>query len=133
MKDNLNENIEKTKKVVTLANELISSSKGDIVYISNCKEAKGHLSNEIKFLDLSEIEVITPEILKEVINQIVSDNNSIEIILLDNISKMINENEVSSFLKKVEEFSCKHNVKILFGLDRENKESINSLDIEKID
>lgn len=133
MKEEITIDIEKTKKVVELANNLINSSTGDIVYISNCSDAKCHLSSGIKFLDLSEVELITPRILKEIITQIIFDNSSIEIILLDNISKMINEEEISDFLKDVDEFSSKNKVKILFGLDRENKETINSLDIEKID
>lgn len=123
----------KEKKVVELANELSISSKGEIIYISNCSLAKEHLKDGIRFLDISEIEVITSNILKTVIEQIIVQNDLVEIILIDNISKMLNENEISDFIKEVDIISSNNSVKILFGLDRENKDFINSLDIEKID
>ncbi len=125
--------IDKIKKVTNLANELVKSSRGDIIYISNCAEAKGHLDDGIKFLDLSEVEYINSDILKEIINQIVEQNSNLEIILLDNLSKIIKEDEISGFVDEVDEFSNKNNIKILFGLDRESKKVISSLDIEKID
>ena len=125
--------IDKMKKVTNLANELIKSSRGDVIYISNCSEARGHLNDGIKFLDLSEIEFINSDILKEIINQIIEQNSKLEIILLDNLSKIIKEDEIGRFVDDVDEISNKNNIKILFGLDRENKNVINSLDIEKID
>lgn len=123
----------KEKKVVELANELSVSSKGEIIYISNCSLAKGHLKEGIKFLDISEVEVMTSGILKTIIEQIIAQNDLVEIILIDNISKMLNEDEISDFIKEVDIISSSSNVKILFGLDREKKDFINNLDIEKID
>lgn len=133
MGSNINLFEEKTRKVVDLANELADSSKGNIVYISNCSEAKGHLKGGIKFLDLSEVEKITPDILKSVINQIAFDSSGVEVILLDNLSKMISEDDIGEFIKDIDNVLSKNNIKILFGLDRENKDVIKGLDIEKID
>ncbi|MEF9951327.1 MAG: hypothetical protein RR840_01460 [Clostridium sp.] len=124
---------DKTKKVASLANELSSSSKGDIIYISNCNEAKNHLNDNIKFLDLSEIEFLSSRVLASVVEQLSVESVTTEIILIDNLSKMLNESEIEVFLKEVDKISEKSNVKILFGLERENKSSINSLGIEEID
>ncbi|MEG0372207.1 MAG: hypothetical protein RR645_07930, partial [Clostridium sp.] len=119
--------------VASLANELSSSSKGDIIYISNCNEAKNHLNDNIKFLDLSEIEFLSSRVLASVVEQLSVESVTTEIILIDNLSKMLNESEIEVFLKEVDKISEKSNVKILFGLERENKSSINSLGIEEID
>lgn len=124
---------DKTKKVVTLANELLGTSKGEIIYISNCKDSKDQLNDRIKFLDLSEVGVLTSRILTAVIEQLSFENKGTEIILIDNLSKMLQEDDLNIFLEQVETISLKSNVKILFGLDREKKYTINSLDIEEID
>ncbi|KMT20863.1 hypothetical protein [Clostridium cylindrosporum] len=133
VKSNSNLDFGKTKKVIDLANELLKSSKGDIIYISNSLEPKEYLKDAIKFLDLSEIEIINSSILKAIIEQLVIENKAVEIILIDNISNIIGEDEISDFLKEVDVLSSKNSVKILFGLDRENKDYVDSLDIEKID
>lgn len=124
---------EKTLKIIELANELSNRSEGDIVYISNCPLAKNHLSESIKFLDISELEIITSDILKTIIEQVISEIDSIKILLIDNLSNMLNEHDIDDFLKSVNKISSDNNVKILFGLDREDKSTVEDLDIKKID
>lgn len=131
MENNLTD--EKTLKVIELANELSNSSNEIIVYISNCPLAKGHLSNSIKFLDISDVEKITSVILKTIIEQVISEIDSLKIILIDNLSNMLSSEDIDDFLKSVNKISSDNNVKILFGLDRENKSFIEDLDIKKID
>lgn len=130
-KNNLND--QKALKVIELANELSNKAGGNIVYISNCPLAKQHLNESIKFLDISDIELVTSKILKTIIEQVTTEVEAVQIILIDNLSNTLNPNEINDFLKDVNEISTKSGVKILFGLDRENETSVDGLDIEKID
>jgi len=81
----------KTRKLVEAANNLASSSNGDVVFIDGSSQLMYELNHKIRFINLSEFPVKISDVCTFLgfICGIISENYDISGIFVDDLSRMI--------------------------------------------
>lgn len=123
----------KTKKMISLANELDLESKGHIVYISDNLEGMFQLNKNIRLNDVSQFPISSLDAFVGYLYGLISQDYDTECIFIDNLNKILKENNdaICQFFKYAREISSKFNVKFVTGVKGDSVE-IPELEIEYI-
>lgn len=123
----------KTKKLISLANDLISQSKGHIIYISNSSENIFDLNSSVRLVDISQFPVSSIELFTGFIFGIISEDYDIESILIDNLNSILKENDdhLNDFVKNANYISGKFGINFILGF-KGKSEKIPDLDVKYI-
>lgn len=108
----------KTKKMISLANELDLESKGHIVYISDNLEGMFQLNKNIRLNDVSQFPISSLDAFVGYLYGLISQDYDTECIFIDNLNKILKENNdaICQFFEYAREISSKFNVKFVTGV-----------------
>ena len=76
----------KTKKMISLANECLTDSKGHVIFLSNTSEAMYELNSSIRLINTSEFPISSVDSLVGFIYGIISEDYDVEYAYIDNIN-----------------------------------------------
>lgn len=85
----------KTKRLITMANELVSDLKGHVVYVSTNMESIFDLNSSIRLIDVSQFPISSVDSFVGFIYGILSEDYDIECIVVDNLNNILKEDNVS--------------------------------------
>lgn len=122
----------KTKKLISIANELVSESNGSVIYISNSSESMFDLSSAIRLIDTSQFPVSTIESFEGFISGILSQDYDIETIFIDNLNGILGDDKdiLLRFFAFTKKMSESYEVRFIIGLGA--KERIEDIEAEYI-
>lgn len=108
----------KTKKMISLANELDLESKGHIIYISDNLEGMFQLNQNIRLNDISQFPISSLDSFVGYLYGLISQDYDIECIFIDNLNMILKENNdaICQFFEYAREISSKFNVKFVTGV-----------------
>jgi energy-coupling factor transporter ATP-binding protein EcfA2 len=123
----------KTKKMISLANELAAESKGHVVYISNNSESMFELNQNIRLNDISQFPISSLESFVGFLYGIISEDYDIESIFIDNLNVILNEDNetICRFFEHASEISGKFNVRFITGV-KGSSSKLPELEVEYI-
>lgn len=114
----------KTKRLIELANEQLTNSKGDSVYIDDDSSYSMQVNRRIRFIATNEFDISNHETLYGMLCGIISGNYDIENIYIDGLfnidSSMLKD--AARWFKKIYELSSKFGVNVYMNVNYEKKE-----------
>lgn len=113
----------KTKDIVKKANEELSESKGNIIFIDDDNRAMYDLHHDIRFINLSEFPVNSACEFIGFICGLISNNYDIEKIYIDGILNTVKmtEEELVGFFAKIDDLSTAFSIDFIVTLNYENE------------
>lgn len=113
----------KTKKMIAIANEIASNSKGHVVYIGDTSEVIYELSSKIRLIDISNFPISTVNSFVGFLYGILSEDYDIESILIDNLNTIISKDEenLSDLFDTLKHISDSENVRFVLGMKSSEK------------
>lgn len=108
----------KTKKMISLANELALESKGHLIYISNNLEGMFELNQSIRLNDVSQFPISSLDSFVGFLYGLISQDYDTECIFIDNLNMILQENNdaICEFFEYARDISSKFNVKFITGV-----------------
>ncbi|KRQ87956.1 hypothetical protein ABG79_00121 [Caloramator mitchellensis] len=108
----------KTKKLISIANEMISSTKGHIVYISNNMENIFDLNSRIRLIDTSQFPISSIDSFLGFVYGIISEDYDIDTIFIDNLNNIFKDNFelVEEFIKNIKFAEEKYGISFILGI-----------------
>lgn len=102
----------KSKKMIQFANTAVKSSNGNVVFIDDDKRNMYDLNHDIRFINFSEYGIENYDEFTGFIRGILSRDFDISTVYIDGLSKVVGKDldKISALMKKVEEFSNKHDI-----------------------
>ncbi len=109
----------KTKKLLNMANEQVTKSMGNIVYLDSDKRHIYDLKHEIRFLNMQEFPLKKPEEFVGFLCGIISNDYDIDTIYVDGLYNMVDMSEVDATMcvNKLEEIAGKFNIEFRIGMN----------------
>ncbi|MGL5353043.1 MAG: hypothetical protein ACRDA5_06940 [Clostridium sp.] len=116
----------KTKKLIQLANENLSTIKGNSVYIDDDSRQMMQLKSEIRFVTTDELKISDCDSFYGLLCGLISQNYDIENIYIDELSNIIKGpiNDYYSLFKKIEMLSQKFKFNIYINVNCEDLNNI---------
>jgi thymidine kinase len=122
----------KTKKMIALANECVTESKGHVIFLSNNSEAMYELNSSIRLINTSEFPISSIDSLVGFIYGIISEDFDVECAFIDNINCIGKEESIIlKFVEALRVISEKYKIKFVLGVKAE-KRNLPDLEIEYI-
>lgn len=122
----------KTKKMISLANDFVSQSKGHVIYIGNNSEVMYDLNSSIRLIDLSKIPLSSVDSFIGFIYGIISEDYDIECAYIDNLNSIVkNDDATVELFAAVKKISDEYNVKFVLGV-KSPKDKLLDIEIEYI-
>lgn len=123
----------KTKKLISIANELVSQSSGHVIYINDSSKIMFDLSSAIRLIDTSQFPISTIDSFEGFISGILSQDYDIETIFIDNLNGILSDDMdmLLRFFDYMKRMSSLYGVKFVLGLRSANG-SLLELDAEYI-
>jgi len=110
----------KTKKLIDMANNEALKDEMNLVYIDRKDKHRREISNNIRFIDLSEFYIYSWEMFFGFLNGLIAGNYDIGKIYIDNIEKITNVENVEmleDFLSAAYKLSDKYDVEFIFTIN----------------
>jgi chromosomal replication initiation ATPase DnaA len=122
----------KTKKMISLANECLTDSKGHVIFLSNTSEAMYELNSSIRLINTSEFPISSIDSFVGFIYGIISEDYDVEYAYIDNINCIGKEEGIMlKFVEALRGISEKYKIKFVLGVKAE-KRMLPDLEIEYI-
>lgn len=125
----------KTKKLISIANELVSQSKGHIIYINNSSEIMFDLNSAVRLIDTSQFPISTIDSFEGFISGILSQDYDIETVFIDNLNSILKDDSNSDILLRFFDYmrsmSSLYGVKFVLGI-RTFHDNLSELEAEYI-
>ncbi|MBZ4664341.1 MAG: hypothetical protein JG776_2059 [Caloramator sp.] len=110
----------KTKKLISMANELVQDAKGHIVYVSNSSEGMYQLSSKIRLVNISEFPISSYDSFIGFLYGMISEDYDIEAIFIDNLNAIISNDDIVRFFADAKKFAENNSIKFVVGAKCEN-------------
>ncbi len=109
----------KSKKLLDMANAEIERTHGNIVYIDDNKRCMYDLKHQIRFINLNDYNISSPDILYGFICGILSRDFDISSIYIDGLKRMVNykSEELKTLLTRLEKVFDDINAHIVISGD----------------
>lgn len=123
----------KTKKMVDMANELVESSMGSVVFINKNQRLMCDLKHSMRVVCMEDFPNITnSDEYIGFIYGIISSDHDIESIFIDSILKHadIHEDNIPEFLHRLSNISKRYDIEFIVSLSAA-KEDLSGVDFEK--
>lgn len=123
----------KTKKLISIANELSLQSKGHIIYINNSSEIMFDLNSSVRLIDTSQFPISTIDSFEGFISGILSQDYDIETIFIDNLNGILEDDYdiLLRFFDYMKRMSSLYDVKFVLGI-RASHDNLSELEAEYI-
>lgn len=115
----------KTKRLLDMVNAEIENSKGDVVFIDDDKRYMYDVKHTVRFVDVTEYKIDSPEKLYGFISGMMAQNFDITAIYLDAFLHIIKKSpsELSDFMRDLEILSEAHKCKLVFNVSADPAEA----------
>lgn len=109
----------KTKQMLENANNIVSTSHGNVVYIDDSSELSVKLSHKIRFVNILDYPVFGSEAFLGFICGVASQNYDIETIFIDGLTYIIHQDpdSLKSFFSGLEKIADKNNVRFFISIN----------------
>lgn len=123
----------KTKKMLSIANEHSTQSKGHVIYISNNSESMFELNSPIRLVDVSQFPISTVDSFIGFLYGVISEDYDIEYLFIDNLSTILKEDGdgIQRFFDSAREISSKYSINMYISM-RKNGIEVAENEIEYI-
>lgn len=103
----------KTKRLIDLANEALSTTKGDVVFIDDDKRYMYDVKHQIRFVDVKDYDIDSEASLYGLLCGMVAQNYDIEAVYIDAFLKIIGKDvtEIENYIKHLEKLTEKNEFK----------------------
>ncbi|QZY53756.1 twitching motility protein PilT [Crassaminicella profunda] len=108
----------KTKKMIEMANNLIDTEEGNIVFVDDNKRSMYDLKHKVRFISLDEYPVKNIDSFLGFLCGIISRDHDIETIFIDGLLKMknIELNHLIPFTKEIKDLSEKFEINFVMSI-----------------
>ena len=109
----------KTKRILSIANDTIESSKGSVVFLDDDKNYMYDLKNAIRFINMAEYPSMSPEMFIGFIYGMAAQDFDIEHIFIDGLLRIMNcpIEKLDGMFNALNEFSEKHGIAITISIN----------------
>lgn len=109
----------KTKQLISMANDQLKKTTGNIVYLDSDKRHIYDLKHEIRFLNMEEFPIERPEEFVGFLCGIISNDYDIETIYVDGLYNMVDMSEIDavSCVEKLEDIAKKFDIEFRIGMN----------------
>ena len=109
----------KTKTLIEAANNLVSETKGDIVFIDDNNELMYDLKHDIRFINVSEFPISGHAAFLGFICGVIAEDYDIDAIFIDGLTYITKESIefMESFFREINEISLKYNMKFYITIN----------------
>ncbi len=109
----------KTKNMIDSANSLAADCKGYVVFIDDSNQLMYDLKHEVRFINVSEFPVLSPDAFLGFVCGIVSANYDVDGIFIDGLTYIVKENinELKGFVEVINKLSTQFNVKFYISIN----------------
>lgn len=123
----------KTKKMISLANDLVKNSKGNIVYVSNNLESMFQLNSSIRLMDVSQFPISSLNSFVGFLYGIISSDYDVEAIFIDNLNVILKDDNESicQFFDHLKNMSENYGIRFITGV-KGSSSVLPELDVEYI-
>lgn len=112
----------KTKKLVDLVADAVSSASGDVVVIEKDKKLTYDIPYQARLIDAGDYKIDSYELLRGFLCGLHSGNYDITHIFIDNFLKLVNSNDnekLAGFMTWLDAFSVKENVEFVISVSED--------------
>ena len=115
----------KTKRIIDEANGLLSTAKGNVVYIDDDKSYTRDINTRIRFIDASEYNLVNPDMFLGFIAGIAAQDYDLEAMYVDGFLKIVKTplDQLESFFEAVSDFSVKYNNTVTISINYKREEA----------
>jgi chromosomal replication initiation ATPase DnaA len=108
----------KTKRIISIANEMLQSAKGSIVFLDHDSKYMFDLKNAIRFIDASEFHIDSPEKFTGFLAGLAAQDFDLEYIFIDGFRKIVRRplETLPSLFEELDSFTKERNIKIIFSI-----------------
>lgn len=109
----------KSKRMIAMANELIKTGKGHVVFINDDKRPMYDLKYEMRFVSMDEYPINDPKGFHGFLCGMISSDHDIEAIFVDGLPNIIKVNDKTpvDFLKEINMLSQKFEIDFITSLN----------------
>lgn len=109
----------KTKHMLDSANGLVSTSKGNVIYIDDSDELKLKLDHSIRFVNILDYPVKGADSFLGFLCGVASQNYDIETIFVDGLTYIVEQSaeELNRFFAAIDELAEKHKVDFYMSIN----------------
>jgi len=109
----------KTKKILEMANEAVQTAHGNVIFIDNSNKNMYSLHYNIRFVETSDFPISNYRELVGFICGIISQDNDIEKIYIDNIDRILlnfDNDDLIKLVKKLSDLSQKYSLEFVLSM-----------------
>ncbi|MDP4094142.1 MAG: hypothetical protein Q8920_12355 [Bacillota bacterium] len=113
----------KTKSMIDNANNLASSSNGNVVFIDDSNQLMYSLKHEVRFINITDFPVLEPEAFLGFICGVVSSNYDVDGIFIDGLTYIVKKeaSTLKNFFDEIASMSEKYHVKFFVSINGDNE------------
>ena len=114
----------KTKKMISLANELADTTSGHIVFIDDDKRNIYELKHDVRFMNMEDYPVCTADMFLGFLCGIISNDYDIETIFVDAFVSITNlgPERLDEYIEKLEDLSERYDVEFVLSFNADPDE-----------
>lgn len=114
----------KTKRIISLANESIDQTNGEIVFITDTNRYMFDIKYQIRAINIKEHSIVTQEGMIGFFKGVLAGNHDITHMFIDGIHRIINKDvaDLEWVYKKLEEIAAKSDVKFIVTVSKDKGE-----------
>ena len=112
----------KTKRILSMANGIIESASGSVVFLDDDKNYMYDLKNTIRFIDVTEFPEMTPEMFMGFIYGMVAQDFDIEHIFIDGLLRIVHYplESLKPMFDAIGTFAGERNITVTFSVSGPN-------------
>ena len=109
----------KTKRILDMANHMVDTQHGDVVFVDDDNRYMFDLRHEVRFVNAGEYGSDSPEMFFGFLCGMLAQNFDISVIFVDAFLKLVKTDieNTENFYRRLEELSVKHNVQFVLSVN----------------
>ena len=114
----------KTKRIIEMANESMTTAKGSIVFIDDDSQYMFELKNTIRFIDASEYHIDGPKMFFGFLSGIAAQDFDLEYLYIDGFLKIVRHplDSLEGLFKEMADFAERTDVKLVISISSKGEE-----------
>ena len=107
----------KTKRIIDMANMAVKEHDGDLVFIDDDNRYMFDLRHEIRFINATEYQVISPDMFLGFLSGIVATNYDMSLLFIDGFLRIVQANigDLGDFFARLDAMAQQHNLTVIIS------------------
>jgi ABC-type uncharacterized transport system ATPase subunit len=109
----------KTKRMIDYANDSVTTSEGEIVFINDREKYRVKLDNHIRYVNVEDFFITSPDVFFGFLNGLIAENYDVKTVYIDNVLRIINLddiNQLEDLFSKLRKLEDKYNVEFVLSI-----------------